>query len=99
MPVTETTVRHRRLEAGLGSYIAVKKPVLQKENIVKRLQWAMRYKNWTVEDWKHIIWSDKSSIWIGVNPHCQWVIHPPGERLNRKYVKKTFKSAQVKVMV
>ena len=24
---------------------------------------------------------------------------PPGERLNRKYVKKTFKSAQVKVMV
>ena len=29
----------------------------------------------------------------------QWVIHQPGERLNRKYVKKTFKSAQVKVMV
>jgi hypothetical protein len=27
------------------------------------------------------------------------VIRPPGERLNRKYVKKTFKSAQVKVMV
>jgi hypothetical protein len=27
------------------------------------------------------------------------VIRPPGERLNRKYVKKTFKSAQVKGMV
>jgi DDE superfamily endonuclease len=34
-----------------------------------------------------------------VNPRRQWVIRPPGERLNRKYVKKTFKSAQVKVMV
>ena len=27
------------------------------------------------------------------------MIRPPRERLNRKYVKKTFKSAQVKVMV
>ena len=34
-----------------------------------------------------------------MNPHRQWVIRPPGERLNPKYIKKTFKSAQVKVMV
>jgi hypothetical protein len=59
----------------------------------------MKYKDWTVEDWKRVIWLDESSIWIGVNPYHQWVIHPPGERLNQKYVKKTFKSTQVKVMV
>ena len=59
----------------------------------------MKYKDWTVQDWKRVIWSDESSIWIGVNPRRQWVICPPEERLNRKYVKKTFKSAQVKVMV
>jgi len=52
-----------------------------------------------VEDWKKVIWSDESSIWIGVNPRRQWVIRPKGERLNPKYVKKTFKSAQVKIMV
>ena len=51
------------------------------------------------EHWKHVIWSDESSIWIGINPRRQWVIHPPGERHNPRYVKKTFKSAQVKVMV
>ena len=83
----------------LGSYVAVKKPRLRKKNVIKRLEWAMKYKDWTIEDWKYIIWSDESSIWIGVNPRYQWVIHPPNERLNRKYVKKTFKSAQVKVMV
>ena len=99
LPVSETTVRRRRSEAGLGSYIAVAKPGLRKENVVKRLEWAMKYKNWTVEDWKWVIQSDESSIWIGVNPHRQWVIRPPGEGLNRKYVKKTFKSAQIKVMV
>ena len=59
----------------------------------------MRYKDWTVDNWKRVIWSDESSIWIGVNPRHQWVIRPPGERLNQKYVKKTFKSAQVKVIV
>ena len=88
-----------RSEAGLGSYIAAEKPGLHPEKIAKRLEWAERHKNWTVEDWKHVIWSDESSIWDGVNPRRQWVIRPPGERLNRKYVKKTLKSAQVKVMV
>jgi DDE superfamily endonuclease len=69
------------------------------ENVTKRLDWALRYKDWTIEDWKRIIWSDESSIWIGVNPRRQWIIRPPGERLDKKYVKKTFKSQQVKVMV
>jgi hypothetical protein len=99
LPISERTIRRRRSESGLGSYIAAEKPGLRPENIAKRLEWAEKYKNWTIEDWKRVIWSDESSIWIGVNPRRQWVIRPPGERLNPKYVKKTFKSAQVKVMV
>lgn len=59
----------------------------------------MKYKDWTIDDWKKVIWSDECSIWIEVNPRRQWVIRRPGERLDRKFVKKTFKSAQVKVMV
>src|SRR5579859_4406827 len=99
LPISENTVQRRRSEADLGSYIAAEKPRLCTENVAKRLQWALKYKDWTVEDWKRIIWSDESSIWIGINPRQQWVIHPSEERLNRKYVKKTFKSVQVKVMV
>jgi Transposase/DDE superfamily endonuclease len=97
--ISETTLRRRRTEAGLGSYVSAEKPGLSPENVAKRLAWAERYKNWTVEDWKKVIWSDESSVWIGVNPRRQWVIRPRGERFNPKYVKKTFKSAQVKVMV
>jgi hypothetical protein len=99
LPISETTVRRRRSEAGFGSYIAVAKPGLRKENVVKRLEWAMRYKDWTAENWKRVIWSDESSIWIGVNPRRQWVIRSSGERLNRRYVKKSFKGERVKVMV
>ena len=97
--ISETTLRWRRLEADLGSYIAMKKPGLSVENVAKRLASAEKYKNWTVEDWKKVIWSDESSIWIGVSPRRQWVIRPKGERFNSRYVKKTFKSAQVKVMI
>ena len=97
--ISTTTLRRRRSEAGLDSYIVAQKPALRSENVVKRLEWAIKHKDWTAEDWKRVIWSDETSIWIGVNPRRQWVIRPQGERLNRKYVKKTFKSAQVKVMV
>ena len=97
--ISEITLRRRRSQAGLESHIAAQKPELRAENVVKRLEWAINHKDWTVEDWKRVIWSDESSIWVGVNPCRQWVIRPPGERLNPKYAKKTFKSAQVKVMV
>ena len=66
--VSEHTVRRRRDEAGLGSYIAAEKPGLWPKNIAERLEWANKYKHWTVEDWKHVIWSDESSIWVGVSP-------------------------------
>jgi len=84
---------------GLDSYIAAEKPGLHAKNVAKRLEWVMKHKDLTVEDWKRIIWLDESSICIGVNPRCQWVIRPSDERLNRKYIKKIFKSAQIKVIV
>ena len=96
--ISESTLRRRRSEAGLNSYVAAVKPGLRDENVAARLQWALHYKDWTVEDWKKVIWSDESSVWVGAN-HRQWTIRPKGERLNLKYVKKSFKSVQVKVIV
>jgi Transposase len=99
LPISCWTVARRRSEKGMGSFIAAQKPGLRAENVAKRLVWANQYKDWTIDDWKRVIWSDESSIWIGVNLRRQWVIHPQEERLNPKYVKKTFKGEKVKVMV
>ena len=66
--VSEHTVCRWWDEAGLGSYIVVEKPGLWSKNIAERLEWAKKYKDWTVEDWKHVIWSYESSIWVGVSP-------------------------------
>jgi hypothetical protein len=67
-PISTTTLRRRRSEVDLGSFIATEKPGLRPQNMEARLAWAQRYKDWIVEDWKRVIWSDESSIWIGVNP-------------------------------
>ena len=38
LPISERTVRRRRSEAELGSYVAAEKPGLQKETVIKRLE-------------------------------------------------------------
>jgi hypothetical protein len=64
--ISTTTLRRWCSEAQLGSYIAAKKPALSAENIHQRLDWAIKHKDWTIEDWKKVIWSDECSVWIGV---------------------------------
>ena len=39
-----------------------KRPRFSAKNIKERLEFAKQYKDWTVEDWKHIIWSDETKI-------------------------------------
>ena len=39
-----------------------KRPRLSAKNIKERLEFAKQYKDWTVEDWKHIIQSDETKI-------------------------------------
>jgi len=87
LPVLEATVWRRRSEPGLCSYVAAKKPGLRIENIAKTLQWARQYKDWTVDNWKCVIWSDESSIWIRVNSRRQFVISPAAEKYNPKVCK------------
>ena len=53
--VSTFTVRRRLCEAGLYGRIVVKKPVLRKQNYVKRFQWAKLHKNWTIEHWNKVV--------------------------------------------
>ena len=39
-----------------------KKPCLTKAMKEARLQFAMQYKDWTIDDWKNVIWSDETGV-------------------------------------
>lgn len=44
------------------SFIKPKKPLLSTKNIKARLSWARAHVDWTVQDWKRVIWSDETKI-------------------------------------
>ena len=60
--ISQTTLRRRRTEFRLGSYVAAKKPDLRPENVEARLRWALEHINWSMEDWKRVIWSDLNPL-------------------------------------
>jgi hypothetical protein len=32
----------------------------------RRYHWCLQFKNWTLEDWKNVIWTDEISVIVGV---------------------------------
>lgn len=55
-----TTVQRRLREAGLYGRVAAKKPLLSYKQRINRLNWAKKYKDWTIEQWRNVIFSDES---------------------------------------
>ena len=56
LKVSEKTVRKRFDIAGLFSYRAAKNPFISEKNRNTRLEFAHAHKNWTLEQWSHILW-------------------------------------------
>ena len=61
-PVHPQTVRNALKEAGLYSAIKKKAPMLKQQHCQKQLKFAQYHENWTVEDWKRVLWLDETKI-------------------------------------
>jgi transposase len=53
-------------ENGLNKVKPTRKPGLTKAMKRARYQFALDHKDWTIDDWKNIIWSDETSFVLGV---------------------------------
>ena len=60
--VSPQTVRNAFKEAGFGAVVKQKRPKLSPKNVKDRLDFALRHKDWTLDDWKRVIWSDETKI-------------------------------------
>lgn len=56
------------------------KPGLSREQRKARYQWALKFKNWTLEDWKKVIFSDETSVQVGHRRGADKVWRKPSER-------------------
>lgn len=63
-PISARTVRQRLLSFGLRGCKARKKPWLSDRNQKRRYEWAKKHANWTVDDWKKIVWSDEANVQV-----------------------------------
>lgn len=77
--VSERTIRRiicRALE--FKSFWSTKQPFINEEIRNKRLQWALNHKDWTIERWNNVLWSDKCPFVIRFNKQRRvWRIYNP----------------------
>ena len=61
-PVSTKTVRRELHKSGFHGRAGIRKPLLSKTNVSKRLEWCKNLQNWSLEQWKNVIFSDESSF-------------------------------------
>ncbi|KAG1038407.1 hypothetical protein G6F43_012693 [Rhizopus delemar] len=68
-----------------------KKPLLTKEHMKRRLAWARKYLNWSVDQWRQVVFSDevKINIWGSDGVKYYWV--RPGDVLRPYHLDFTVK--------
>lgn len=64
----------------------IKKPFLTLKHMKQRLQWAKEHKNWTVERWRQVIFSDETKVNIWGSDGCKYYWKRPGDPLQPHHV-------------
>jgi hypothetical protein len=88
----EAVIKRCLYRHGFRRRIARRKPPISEKNRQDRLAWAYEHLNWTVEQWRQILWTDET--WVTGGPHRkQFVTRRQGEEcdstcITEKYRKK-----------
>ncbi|GBO00817.1 Transposable element Tc1 transposase [Araneus ventricosus] len=79
--VSEHTVHMTLLDMGLCSRRSTRVPLLTKRHRQLRLQWAWKHRDWTMDEWKRVSWSDEYQFLIHHVDGRVRVRRLPGEQL------------------
>uniref|UniRef100_A0A7I4YB81 Transposable element Tcb1 transposase n=1 Tax=Haemonchus contortus TaxID=6289 RepID=A0A7I4YB81_HAECO len=96
---SSSTVKRRLREAGLFGRRPVKKPLISAKNCKVRLDWAQAQKNWTVQQWRKVIWSDESKFLLLGTDGIKFVRRPVDTRYHPSCQLPTVKGGGGSVMV
>ena len=93
------TIRRRLDNAGLYGRVARKKPLLTDRHKTARLNWAKERKDWTLNEWNKVIWSDESKYNLFGSDGRVYVRRRVGEELLPECIHQTVKFGGGNVMV
>ena len=91
--ISSSTVRRRLLEVGRKAYRPVKKQLLTKTMKTKRYKWGLKYKNWRKEDWRRLIFSDETHMFVQGH-RSQHVRRSQNEKIRNSHIDQRVKHPQ-----
>jgi transposase len=97
--ISDQTVRRVFRKHGLTACIKRKKPLLRKTHRNKHLAWAKAHKDWAVEDWAKVIWSDESKFNLFGSDGRKYCWRKSGEALKTQHIQPTVKHGGGSVMI
>jgi transposase len=89
--ISVKTVRRALKKAGMRAVVKRKRPLLTKRHRKARMDFALAHKDWTLEDWKRVVWSDETKINRLGSDGRKWVWKKAGEGLSDRLVQGTVK--------
>jgi transposase len=92
------TARKALKERNMNQHPAAKKPFLTPKNIQKRKSWCNDVDNWSDEEWRKVIWTDESSIELGLSSRKIKVWRKEGERYKPGCLAPNKRSGRISVM-
>ena len=95
---SETTRRHLK-KAGMKAVVKKKEPLLTARHKRERMDFGLAHKDWTVKDWKRVVWSDETKINRLGSDGRKWAWKKAGEGLCDRLVQGTVKFWGGSVMV
>jgi hypothetical protein len=97
--ISKTTIGRALKDAKMYGRVGARKPLLRKENVAKRLKFALEHKDWTKEQWSKVLWSDESKFELFGTKRRTFVRRMPHERFKKNCVIPTVKHGGGSVMI
>lgn len=68
---------------GISHWLALERPKLTPEVAQLRLRWTLKHKDWTVNQWRKVIWSDEAFVAQESSKAREWVFETPQQKWDR----------------
>ncbi|KAI1512890.1 Tc1 [Pyrenophora tritici-repentis] len=89
--ISSTTVWRVLKAAGYNKTKPTRKPGLTKKMRQERLEWCLAHQDWTLEDWKNVIWSDETSVVLNHRRGGYRVWRKPDEVFTKTVIREQWK--------